>query len=102
VAPRIEKDVRERVPHFARRAQDVEVEAVREHRSAAREDTVHSSREARSDGLHPRCEVAVARGFHDQMHVIVLDRVVSYPEASAIASLAEGALQLAHEPDGAQ
>jgi hypothetical protein len=40
------------MPDLARRAQDVEVVAVREHAATKAEDAVHGSREARSDRFH--------------------------------------------------
>ena len=45
VAARVEEAVRQRVPHLARRAQDVQVVAVGEHAPAETEDPVHGSRE---------------------------------------------------------
>jgi hypothetical protein len=34
VTPRVQQDVRQRIPHLARRAEDMEVEAIREHGAA--------------------------------------------------------------------
>src|SRR5215831_16519643 len=102
VTSRVEQHVGERVPHLARRAQHVEMEAVREHRSAPAEDPVHGSRDARTDGLHSAGEIACARRLDDQMHVIVLDRVMDEPEAPAVARRSEAALELAYEPHGTE
>jgi hypothetical protein len=41
--PRIQQHVRQRVTHFARRAEDVEVVAIGEHGAAEVKDTVHGS-----------------------------------------------------------
>jgi hypothetical protein len=85
-----------RGPH-RRGAEGVEVVAVGEHATAQEEDAVHGSREARSDGLHPRREVLTARGLHDHVHVIRLDRVVRHPEAPALARGAQAFLELPDE-----
>ena len=99
---RIEQDVRQRVSHLARRAEDVQVVAVRENATASVEYPVHRSRQARRDGFHPGRQVPLAHGFCDQVHVIVLDRVMHQPEAPAVARFGEAALQLSHQPDRAQ
>jgi len=102
MATRVHEDVRQRVAHFARGAEDVEVIAVGEDRTAAREDPVHGSRDARADRFHPAREIALARGFDDRVHVIVLDRIVHEPEAPPVAGRREAALELANQTDRPQ
>ena len=102
VPPRVQKAVRQRVANLARGTQNVEVEAVGEHRAAAAEYAVHGSREARADGFHSRREIALARRFDDRVEAIVLYRIMNQPEAASVARYTEAALQLAHEPHAAQ
>lgn len=45
VPPRVEKHVRKRPPHLARRPQDMQVIPIGEHAAAKTEDTVHGSSE---------------------------------------------------------
>ena len=67
MTPRIEQNVRDGVPYLARRAQDVEVEAIREHGTTASEDAVCDLREPGPERFHPGREVARARRFDDCM-----------------------------------
>jgi hypothetical protein len=73
MAPRIHQHIRERMPHFSRRAKDVEVEAVGENGALAPEDAVHGSRDARSDGFHPTGKLSLAHRLDQHVNVIVLD-----------------------------
>jgi hypothetical protein len=73
MAPRVQKAVRERIPHFARRPQDVHVVAIGEHPTAKTEDTIHGSCESCGDGLHAAREIPLTRRFYDRVQVIVLD-----------------------------
>jgi len=102
MSARIEQDISQHVPHLSRRSQNVAVEAVCKHGSAKPEDTVHGSREPRTDGLHSACEIAVACRFDDQMHVIGLDRVMNDSETSALARSRQVALPFSYEPPRAQ
>ena len=102
VPSRVQEHVRKSVPHLAGRSKNVEVIAIDEHRTTKTEDPVHGAREARSDGLHPRCEVLAARRLHDQMRVIGLDRVVHDSEAPALARGVHASLELTDESHVAQ
>ena len=76
------------------------MEAVGEHRSASSKHTVHGSRHARSDRFHSAGEIVLAHGLDDEVHVVVLNRVVRESEAPAVARRSEAALKLSHERDG--
>ena len=80
----------------------MKVVTVREDRPTPAEYAVHGSREPRTDGLHPRCKIMLARRLDDRMHVIVLDRVVNQSEAPALARRGEAALELLYQAGGAQ
>jgi hypothetical protein len=102
VTSRIQEHVRERVPHFARRAEDVKVIAVREDGAAAAEDAVHGSCEARTDRFHARSEIPLTRRLDNRVQVIVLDRILDEAKAPAVARSPEAAFQLSHEFHRAQ
>ena len=102
MAPRVQQDVRQRVAHLARRAQNVKMEAIREHRTAPREDAIHGSRETGGDRFHPASEIARARRFDERVQMIVLNRVVNEPKSPALACLCEAAFELANEPPRAK
>ena len=102
VASRIQQDIRQRVPHLARRPQHVKMKTIGEHRPAALEDPIHGSRNARGNRFHAAGQVALARSLRNQVHVVVLDRVVREPEAPAVARRSEAALELTHERNAAQ
>jgi len=102
VSARIQEHVRQRVTHLSRRAQDVKVVAVRERAPAKTKDSVHSSRNACGNGFHSAGEVALARSLCNQVHVVVLDRVVREPEAPTVARRSEAALELSNQLDSAQ
>src|SRR5258706_1981400 len=89
VLARVQKHVRERMPHFARRAQHAEVVAPEQYGPFAPEDAVHCPREPDSHRLHPAPERVLSGGFHDQMYVIALDRVVADAELAALAACAD-------------
>ena len=92
VAPSVQQHVAQRVPHLGRRPEHVEVVAVAEHRPAPLQRPVHGAREARGDRLHPSPERLRPVRLHEQMDVIVLDRVVDEPERPPVARLPERAL----------
>jgi hypothetical protein len=75
----------------------VEVIAVREHATAQAEHAIHGSCEARGERLHAAREIAAARSLDDEMHVIVLDRVVREAEATALARSHQVAFQLTYQ-----
>jgi hypothetical protein len=102
MASRIEKDVRQRVPHLARCPQYVQVVAVGENGSMAAEDAVHGSRQTRGDGFHAGREIPLARRLDDRMQVIVLERVLHQSKAPPVTSRSEAALELANQPGGAK
>jgi hypothetical protein len=90
------------MPDFTRRAQDMQVVPVGEHRSSALEHAIHSSRDPCGDRLHAAGELLRARGFHQYVNVVVLDRVLHETEPPALARRSEAALQLAKKPDRSQ
>ena len=102
MSPSVQKHVGQCVSHLARRAEDVEVVAVREHAAAKAEHSIHAAGYTRRDGLHPTCEVVLARRLHEGMNVIVLDRVVNQSEAPAVARRSEAALELSNQSDRPQ
>ena len=97
VPSRVQQHVGQRVPHFARCAQDVQVVAIGEHGPVKAEDTVHGPGKSRTERLHSAREIARARGLDHGVHVIVLDRVVNQPEVPALARSRQAAFQLSHE-----
>ena len=98
----VEEDIRQRVPHLARRAQDAEVIPVAEDAAALAEHAIRGTCQARGDRFHSAGEVARACRFRDQVHVIRLDRVVDQPETSSVARRSEAAFELTHERDRAK
>lgn len=102
VPARIQEDVRQRVAHLARCAQDVAVVAICEDRAASAENPIHGSRKARPDGFHPSCERLVARRLDDQVYVIGLDRVVGQVKPPALTRRSEAAFQLSDQGYRAQ
>ena len=97
--PRIQENVRDRVADFARGTKDLEVIAVAQHLPTTPSDSVHGSRKPRAERLHPAREIARARRFDDQVHVIRLKRVVNDTESPPVTTLAKRALELADETD---
>jgi hypothetical protein len=69
----VQEHVRQRVPHLARRAQRADVVATEERRPGALEDSIHSSRDARADGLHRAAKCLFVFRFEQQVQVIALD-----------------------------
>jgi hypothetical protein len=102
MAPRIQQDVRESVPHLARRTKCVEVIAVREHATAHGEDSVHGPRESCGERFHSAGEIVRAGRLDERVQVVVLDRILNESEAPALARLGEAALELAHQSNGSQ
>jgi hypothetical protein len=102
VPSRVQQHVRERAPHFPRRAQDVQVVAVREHPAPSREDAVCRARDARRDRLHAAGKVYLACGFDDEVNVIRLNRVVRDAEPTTFTRSPQAAFQRTHVPHASQ
>src|SRR5687767_7131244 len=94
---RVQEDVRNSVANLARRAEHVQVIAIRENRSAATEYAVHGTSEARSECLHAAAERIFIVCFYDQVRMIALNRVVAQPEVIPLEAGGEAALELAHQ-----
>jgi len=99
---RIQKDIRERVPDLAWRAEDASVKPFGDHRTAAAEGPVQRTRDAGADGHHPATERFRVRRLHDEVRVRVLQAVVNDAEVAARANGGEAALERVDEFDGAQ
>jgi len=97
VLPDIEKDVRQRVPHFARSPQRADVVATEKHRPRAPEDAVRRPCDAGRDGFHPARECSLVLGFDEKMQVIALDRELRDAEVATLARHSEAALDLGYE-----
>lgn len=97
VLPRVEQYVRERVPHLARRAQQVEVVPPVENGACARKHAVDRACEPRANGLHPARESSLRIGLDEEMRVIALQGVVQDAEVTALASDAQAPLELPHQ-----
>ena len=98
----VQQHVRNGVPDFPRRSQDVDVAAVREHGAAPSEDAIRRACKACGYRLHSARERMSARGFDDQVDVVALDRVVRDAETTPLAGFTPAPLDLAHEARGAQ
>ena len=85
MASGIHQHVRECVAYLAWRAEHVKVIPVGEHRSRTPEDPIGGSGQTRGKGFHSAGEIALTRGLHDRMNVVVLDRVLDQAEPTAIA-----------------
>jgi len=97
---RIEKDVRKRRPDFTRRPERAVVVSPVQDCAAPTEDPVHCARESRSETLDSIRERRSAVGFDQQVHVIVLERVVDDAEIPALAERSERYFDLTHEARG--
>ena len=99
---RIQQDVRQRMPDLARRPHDPLVEALQDHGPPSSEDPPDGPRNARADRLHPTPERARILRLYQEMDVIPLHGVRDEPEPVPHPRLAQRALELAHEPHGAE
>ena len=98
----VEKHVREGGPYFTRRAQHVEVIAVREYRSAAAKRSVQRPCDAGAHGVHPARErPGIGRLYHE-MCVCVLERVMNEAKVPAVADRREAVLEGADDGHGTQ
>ena len=98
----IQEHVRERIPHLARGPEHAHVISIREDGPRAAEDPIDGSREARPQRLHATTQGAFVIGFHDQVRVVRLDRVVNEPKIVSFAAGGEAPLEIAHQSDGSQ
>ena len=73
MAPSVQKHVRDRIPDFTRRAQDMDMRAIRQHATRTAEHAVHAACEARGDRLEAAGQIVRARRLDDQVDVIVLN-----------------------------
>jgi len=99
---RIQQDVRQRMPDLARRPHDPLVEALQDHGPPSSDDPPDGPRNARADRLHPTPERARILRLYQEMDVIPLHGVRDEPEPVPHPRLAQRALELAHEPHGAE
>ena len=102
VLSRIQQDVRNRVADFARGSKHLQVIAVAQDLPSSAGDAVHRSRKPRTERLHSAREISRTRRLDDQVRVIPLVRVVNDTESPPFTSLAERALELADETNGAK
>ena len=102
MTPRIQQHVCNRIPDFARRAQHMEVESIRENAATKPEYPVHGPCEASRDRLHPACQRMLPCGLDHEVHVIRLDRIVRDAKGSALARHGKARFELLHQPVGAQ
>ena len=99
---RIEKHVSQRMPHLARRAEDVEVKTICQHAARSPEHAIHRPGQARGNGFHPASKLSLACCLDQQVNVIALNRIVNQPEAPAVARRSEAAFLLANELHASQ
>ena len=89
--------------HFAGIAHTAEYDIVHEPLSQMSYEEFDARQyEPGPDGLHTPPKGLWVLGLHDEMRMIALEGVVHQAEVPSLASLSEGALQLAHEPHAAQ
>ncbi len=81
------------VPNLARRAQHPQVVAPVEDPPRAVEGAVHRPRQTRGHRLHAVPQRLLCRRFHQQVHVVSLDRVVNDAEIPPLARLAQTAAE---------
>jgi len=98
----VQQDVRERVPHLARAAQHVQVEALGEHWPAPMKRPVQGACDPGSNRFHPAAERTRVAGLDEQMCVRMLEREVDEPAVAAVARRREAPLEGAHEGDRAE
>jgi hypothetical protein len=94
VLARVLEHVSQREPHFLGSAQDVSVESIAEHAPAASPDAIQASRDPDAQALHPERQRIAILGFHDQVDVIALDRVVDQPDLRILLRGCEHPLEL--------
>jgi hypothetical protein len=82
LAPVVE-DVDERVPNFARRAENPGVEAIRPHAPVTAERAVHRLGDPDGESLDPTCEPHWCVRLDQQVHVVALNAEVDDPKAVA-------------------
>jgi hypothetical protein len=83
VLARIEKDVDERIPHFARRSELVAMMAIAEQAPATTDGGVRHHRDAREQLAHLRGEVGRIAALDHQVQVIFLNRVLHHAHTFA-------------------
>ena len=92
----VQQNVGQSIPDFARRSQDSQVVPPMEDAPRTAEHTVRRPGKPRRDCLHPPPEGLPSRGFHEQVNVIALHRVVHDAKHAPLARLAEAS------PEGLQ
>jgi hypothetical protein len=98
----IQQDVCDRIPDFARCAQDASVKALGEDRAAATVRPVQRARDTGAERHHAARERRRVGRFDEEVRVRGLQRVVHEAEVTAVAGRREAALERANERDGAQ
>src|SRR5882672_150199 len=85
VLGRVVQNLGERVPHFARSAQDPGVVAIREESAVPLPESVESFRDADRERLDAARKLDAIAGFAHEVHVVALHRVVHEAEVLALA-----------------
>ena len=98
----VQQYVRQRPPHFGRRPLQNVMEAVGQYFALAPEDPVHAARETRRQAFHAVRQAFDARRLHEEVRMVVLDRVVDHPEPGTRRALAQRVPEGAHEAPAAQ
>jgi hypothetical protein len=65
-------------------------------------DPIHRAREPHGHALHSARERPRSRRLHQEMNVIVLDRILNDPEVAALRASTEAALERADKPNDSQ
>ena len=100
--PRVEEHVAKRRSHLPGRAERAVVIAAVKNCSAPTKDPIHGPSQARGEALHPIAQGRDALRFDEQMHVIVLQRVVHDAEVCALRDRAERVLHFANQVQRSQ
>jgi len=77
--------IHERIAHLPRASERAPVPTIRPKPTAAQQHAVHAPRYPHHEPTHARSQRGGACGLDDQMHVVILHRVMHEPEARRIA-----------------
>ena len=100
--PGVQKHVCDRVPDFARRAQDAGVEPLCQDPAASAVRPIQRARDAGAEGHHAARERRRVGRLDEEVGVRGLECVVHEAEVTAVAGRGEAALERADEGDGTQ
>ena len=102
----VQKNVRQGPAHLGRRPLRHLVVALLQHRAPPPEHPIRAPREARAEALHAVRQTLPAARLHEEVRVVILDRVVHHlepgPPGRIAQRVAEGAHYSAHEARAAQ